>query len=74
MLDLFSYFHLLSGKSTEDWEIFVFSDAALGNINSGTGSTGANIIWIKDRKGKCCSICWQANKIKRVEASVTLLL
>ena len=47
----------------------MFSDAALGNINSGTGSTGANIIWIKDRKGKCCSICWQANKIKRVVRS-----
>jgi hypothetical protein len=47
----------------------VFSDAALGNINSGKGSTGAHIIWIKDRKGNCCPICWQANKIKRVVCS-----
>ena len=59
-------FPSLRGKSTEDWEIFVFSDVALGNINSGKGSTGAHIIWIKDRKGNCCPICWQANKIKRV--------
>lgn len=60
-------FPSLRGKSTE--EIFVFIDAALGNINSGKGSTGAHIIWIKDRKGNCCPICWQANKIKRVVRS-----
>ena len=47
----------------------MFSDAALGNINSGKGSTGALIIWIKDRKGNCCPICWQANNIKRVVCS-----
>ncbi|VDI09013.1 Hypothetical predicted protein [Mytilus galloprovincialis] len=62
------------GNVTEDWEIFVFSDAALGNINDGKGSTGAHIVWInkliiKDRIGKCCPISWQANKIKRVVRS-----
>ncbi|CAG2239162.1 unnamed protein product [Mytilus edulis] len=62
-------FPSLKGKETEDWEIFVFSDAALGNINDGKGSTGAHIVWIKDRIGKCCPISWQANKIKRVVRS-----
>ncbi|CAC5360729.1 unnamed protein product [Mytilus coruscus] len=32
-------------------------------------STGAHIVWIKDRIGKCCPISWQANKIKRVVRS-----
>ena len=36
----------LKGNVTEDWEIFVFNDATLGNINDGKGSTGAHIVWI----------------------------
>ncbi|CAC5357015.1 unnamed protein product [Mytilus coruscus] len=63
------FFPSLKGNVTEDWEIFVFSDAVLGNINDGKGSTGAHIVWIKDRIGKCCPISWQANKIERVVRS-----
>ncbi|CAC5365129.1 purA [Mytilus coruscus] len=44
-------------------------DAAFGNINDGKGSTGAHIVWIKDRIGIFCPISWQANKIKRVVRS-----
>lgn len=59
----------LLGNISDDWEIFVFCDAALGNLNNGEGSVGAHIIWIKDRKGNCCPIFWQSKKIKRVVRS-----
>ena len=52
-----------------DWKILVFTDASLGNINNGTGSTESNIIWIVDCENKFCPIAWQANKIKRVVRS-----
>lgn len=63
------FFPHLEGIPTNDWEIILFSDAALGNINDGKGSTGAHIIWIKDRLGNCCPVCWKSNKIKRVVRS-----
>ena len=50
-------------------KILVLSDASLGNINNGTGSTGAHIIWLIDGTGKCCPLAWQANKIKRLVSS-----
>ena len=28
----------------QDWKIVTFTDASLGNLNNGTGSTGAYII------------------------------
>jgi hypothetical protein len=51
------------------WKMLVFTDASLGNLNDGTGSTGAHILWIVDNEGKCCPITWCANKIKRVVRS-----
>lgn len=63
------FFPQLQGNPKSDWEFFTFTDAALGNINDGKGSTGAHIIWIKDRTGNCCALWWQANKIKRVVRS-----
>ena len=63
------YFPSLKGTPKEDWEIFLFCDAALANLNDGKGSTGAHILWIKDRLGNCCPIYWQSNKIKRVVRS-----
>lgn len=68
-IEVIQTFPPLQSNIEEDWEIFLFSDASLGNINDGSGSTGAHIIWIKDRLGKCCPIFWQANKIKRVVRS-----
>lgn len=62
-------FPLLHGAVEKDWEMFLFMDAALANISEGEGSTGGQILWIKDRIGNCCSIHWQANKIKRVVRS-----
>ena len=47
----------------------VFTDASLGNINEGTGRTGAFIIWVMDKTGHCCHIAWNAHKIKRVVRS-----
>ena len=46
-----------------------FTDASLGNLNDGVGSTQGVIIWIMDKQGKCCPLFWQAKKIKRVVRS-----
>ena len=46
-----------------DLKIVVFTDASLGNINDGTGSTGTYIV------GLCCPLAWHASKIKRVVRS-----
>ena len=55
--------------SLEDLKIVVFTDASLGNINNGAGSTGAFIVWLMDNTGQCCPIAWNAHKIKRVVRS-----
>lgn len=49
--------------------VVAFTDASLGNINDGTGSTCAYTIWWVDNAGNCCPITWQANKIRRVVRS-----
>ena len=56
-------------RDVSTWKIIVFTDASLCNINSGTGSTGGHIIWLKDSNQKCCPLYWNANKIKRVVRS-----
>ena len=43
-------------QSMSEWQIWVFTDASLGNINNGTGSTGAHIIWLVDHDMNCCPI------------------
>ena len=35
-------------RDVSTWKIIVFTDVSLCNINSGTGSTGGNIVWLKD--------------------------
>ena len=52
-------------QGLRDFKIIVFTDASLGNINDGTGSTGAYIVWLADRTGLCCPLAWHASKIKR---------
>ena len=47
----------------------VFTDASLGNINDGTGSTGAYIVWLADGTGLYCPLAWLGSKIKRVVRS-----
>ena len=53
-----SYRHLMK-DCPDSWE----------NINEGTGSTGAYIVWLMDNTGQCCPIAWNAHKIKRVVRS-----
>ena len=52
-----------------DWRIVVFTVASLCNINNGTGSTAAYVVWLADNQGKCCPLAWHTNKIKRVVRS-----
>ena len=47
----------------------VYTDASLGNINEGIGSTGAFIIWVMDKSRRCCPFAWKAHKIKKVVSS-----
>ena len=54
---------------TKELKVVVFTDASLGNLNEGTGSTGAYIIWLMDSTGQCCPIAWNARKIKIVVRS-----
>lgn len=56
-------------QELSDLKIMVFTDASLGNINDGTGSTGAYIVWLADGTGLCCPLAWHASKIKRVVRS-----
>ena len=53
----------------KDWKIVTFTDASLGNLNNGAGSTGAYIIWLMDSNRNCCPLSWKENKIKRVVRS-----
>ena len=46
----------------KELKMVVFTDASLGNINEGTGSTGAFIIWVMDKTGNCCLECTQNQK------------
>ena len=50
-------------QENNDQEIVIFTDASLGYINDGTGSTGAYIVWLADRSGLCCPLAWHASKI-----------
>ena len=56
-------------QELSDLKIMVFTDASLGNINDGNGSTGAYIVWLADGTGLCCPLAWHASKIKRVVRS-----
>ncbi|CAC5406207.1 unnamed protein product [Mytilus coruscus] len=56
-------------KDIKEWKIIVLTDASLGNISNGTGSTESHVIWIVDNESNSCPITWQANKIKRVVRS-----
>jgi hypothetical protein len=52
-----------------DWTIEVYTDAALGNLNNGVDSTGANIISVTNSKKQFAAIDWECGKIKRVVRS-----
>ena len=67
--DIRSYMTIPELDKMKELKMVVFTDASLGNINEGTGSTGAFIIWVMDKTGNCCPIAWDAHKIKRVVRS-----
>lgn len=67
--DIRSYMTFPELDKMKELKMVVFTDASLGNINEGTGSTGAFIIWVMDKTGNCCPIAWNAHKIKRVVRS-----
>ena len=67
--DIKSFMTFPKLDKTKELKVVVFTDAFLGNINEGTGSTGAYIIWLMDNTGRCCLIAWNAKKIKRVVRS-----
>ena len=51
-------------------EIWVYTDASFGNLNEGVDSTGAYIILlVNPENGKCATLDWKANKVKRVVTS-----
>lgn len=51
-----------------EWKLYVFTDAALGNLPDGHSSTGAYVVFAVN-KSKCCPLIWKSNKIKRVVRS-----
>ena len=44
--DIKSFMTFPKLDKTKELKVVVFTDASLGNINEGTGSTGAYIIWL----------------------------
>ena len=63
-------FFLIKGLGpVKDWKIEVSTDASLSNLNDGVDSTGAHVILIKNSKGDCAPMVWNANKIKRIVGS-----
>ena len=67
--DIRSYMTFPELGKMKELKMVVFTDASLGNINEGTGSTGAFIIWVMAKTGNCCPVSWNAHKIKRVVRS-----
>ena len=51
-------------------ELWLYTDASLGNLNNGVDSTGSYILLlINPRNGKCAPLDWKSNKIQRVVTS-----
>ena len=56
-------------NKSDKWRIIVFTDASHANLSDGTGSMGAHVVFMVDEHGNCCTLTWQAGKIKRVVRS-----
>ena len=69
MKDICSFLTFPKLNKSSEIKIVVFTDAAMGNINDGSGSIGAFVVWLMDNTGQCCPITWSAHKIKRVVRS-----
>lgn len=52
------------------WNLVVYTDASLGNLNDGVDSTGGYIVFLTNKEKRvAAAIDWSANKIKRVVRS-----
>ena len=60
--DIRSYITFPELDKMKELKMIVFTYASFGNINEGTGSTGAFIIWVMDKTGHCCPIAWNQNQ------------
>ena len=57
-------------KDPTNWKLLCFTDASLGNLNSGKDSTGGHLILLwNDVTKRCALVDWHSNKIKRVVRS-----
>ena len=63
------YFMTFPRLDRNSLKIVIFTDASLGNLNEGLGSTCAYIVWLMDQTGNCCPIEWNTHKIRRVVRS-----
>ena len=57
-------------KNIGDWRMVLYTDASLGSLTGGTGSSGGYVLFVMDLVGKR-SVCvaWGCSKIKRVVAA-----
>lgn len=53
----------------ENWQIVVFTDASLCNLNAGVDSCMGYLVFLTCQKGNSCPLVWRANKIRRVVKS-----
>ena len=61
MKDIKSFLTFPKLNKSSEIKVVVFTDASMGNINDGTGSIGAYIVWLLDKKKHCCPIPWNAH-------------
>ena len=54
---------------SQNWKIYVYTDAALANLCDGVSSMGAHLVLLVARNGRCSVLDWQAKKIRRVVTS-----
>ena len=57
-------------KNISDWRMVLYTDASLGSLGNGTGSSGGYVLFVMDMVGRR-SVCvaWGCSKIKRVVAA-----
>ena len=55
-------------KLVNNLELFVYTDASLGNLKDG-GSQGAYLVFLLDESDNCNLITWQSKRLKRIQRS-----
>lgn len=62
-------FVIFPAMKLEEASLIIFTDAAHANLNDGLSSTAARVVFLVDKSGRCSTLAWHANKIKRVVRS-----